>query len=148
MPSCKINGQTVTFQDGATILETARQAGIDIPTLCYIKDLNRPAACRMCVVEIEGMAKLMPACVTKAQDGMVVQTESEKVIASRKKTLDLMCQNHRMDCEYCPNYTFCELHALLRRYGVDDRPYSQVYHERNADESSPCIVRDTSKCVL
>ena len=148
MPTCRINGQTVTFRDGATILETARQAGIDIPTLCYIKNLNRPAACRMCVVEIEGMAKLMPACVTKAQEGMAIQTESEKVVESRKKTLDLMCQNHRMDCEYCPNYTFCELHALLRRYGVDDRLYSQVYHSRNADETSPCIVRDPSKCVL
>ena len=148
MPSCKINGQVVTCPEGTTVLEAARQAGIDIPTLCYIRDLNRPAACRMCVVEIEGMPKLMPACVTKVQDGMDIRTESEKVVESRKKTLDLMCKNHRMDCEYCPNYTFCELHTLLRRYGVDDRPYSQVYHPRNADETSPCIVRDPSKCVL
>lgn len=148
MPSCKINGRTVTCPEGTTILEAARQAGIDIPTLCYLRDLNHPAACRMCVVEIEGMPRLIPSCVTPVKDGMDIRTESEKAVASRKKTLDLMCRNHRMDCEYCPNYTFCELHALLRRYGVDDRPYSQVYHERNADESSPCIVRDPSKCVL
>ena len=148
MPKCLINGQTVSFREGDTILEAARGAGITIPTLCYLKDLNRPAACRICVVEVEGMPRLTPACVTPAKDGMVIQSESEKVISSRKQTLDLMCRNHRMDCEYCPNYTFCELHALLRRYSVDDRLYSQVYHRRNADESGKCIVRDPSKCVL
>ena len=148
MPICNINGQPVTFREGDTILETARSAEISIPTLCYLKDLNRPAACRICVVEVEGMPRLVPACSTPAREGMVVHTESEKVVTSRKRTLDLMCRNHRMDCEYCPNYTFCELHALLRRYGIDDRPYSQTYHPRNADESGRCIVRDPSKCVL
>ena len=148
MPVCNINGQTVTFREGDTILEAARNAGISIPTLCYLKDLNRPAACRMCVVEVEGLPRLAPACATPAKEGMVVLTESEKAVDSRKRTLDLLCRNHRMDCEYCPNYTFCELHALLRRYGIDDRPYSQVYHPRNADESGECIVRDPSKCVL
>ena len=148
MPACNINGQTVTFREGDTILEAARNAGISIPTLCYLKDLNRPAACRMCVVEVEGLPRLVPACATPAKEGMVVRTESEKAVDSRKRTLDLLCRNHRMDCEYCPNYTFCELHALLRRYGIDDRPYSQVYHPRNADESGERIVRDPSKCVL
>lgn len=148
MPSFELNGRPTPFEQGQTILEAARAAGVDIPTLCYIKDRNDPAACRICVVEIEGMARLMPACRTKAAEGMKVQTESERVIASRKTTLDLICRHHRMDCEYCPNYTYCELHALLRRYGMDDRIYSRVYHERRADESSACIVRDSSKCVL
>ncbi len=145
--SCKINNQEITCEAGVTILEAAREAGIHIPTLCYMKNLNKPAACRICIVEIEGMPRLMPSCVTQVKENMVIYTESEKVIASRKRTLDLICKRHRMDCEYCPDYTFCELHARIRELGLDERKYSEVYQERCADESSPCIVRDSSKCI-
>lgn len=145
--SCKINGREVTCEAGTTILEAAREAGIDIPTLCYLKDINKIGACRMCVVEITGMPRLMAACTTAVTDGAEIYTESEKVICSRKKTLDLLCKRHRMDCEYCPDYIYCELHALIRKYGLDERKYSQVYHPRNADETSASIVRDPSKCI-
>lgn len=145
--SCKINNQEITCEAGITILEAARMAGIKIPTLCYLKDLNKPAACRICIVEIEGMPRLMPSCVTPVKEGMVIYTESEKIITSRKRTLDLICKRHRMDCEYCPDYTFCELHARIRELGLDERKYSEVYQERCADESSPSIVRDSSKCI-
>ncbi len=148
MPECKLNGKIVEFNPGETILDAAKRAEIDIPTLCHIKGVSTPAACRMCVVEVAGSPRLQAACATALREGMEIETESERVAESRKKTLDLMCKHHRMDCEYCPNYTFCELHGLLRRYGMDDRLYSRVYHERDADESGTCIVRDPSKCVL
>ena len=145
--SCKINGCEIICEAGMTILEAARAAEIGIPTLCYLKDVNKAGACRMCVVEITGMPRLMAACTTVITEGMEIFTESEKVIASRKTTLDLLCKRHRMDCEYCPDYMYCELHTLLRKYGLDERKYSQVYHLRNADESSASIVRDPSKCI-
>ena len=145
--SCKINGREITCEAGTTILEAARAAGIDIPTLCYLKDVNKAGACRMCVVEIAGMPRLMAACTTAVTEGAEIFTESEKVVLSRKTTLDLFCKRHRMDCEYCPDYTYCELHALIRKYGLDERRYSQVYHPRNADETSASIVRDPSKCI-
>lgn len=143
----QIDGRDVSCEAGTTVLEAARAAGIHIPTLCYFKNLNKLGACRVCVVEIEGMARLTPSCVTQARDGMVVHTQSGPVIEARRKTVDLLCQHHRMDCEYCPDYTYCELHAVIRELGMDDRKYSEVYHERRADESSNCVVRDNSKCI-
>ena len=145
--SCRINGREIVCEAGTTVLEAARAAGIDIPTLCYLKDINKLGTCRMCVVEITGMPRLMAACTTVVADGMEVFTESEAVVSSRRTTLDLICRRHRMDCEYCPDYTYCELHTLIRKYGLDERKYSQIYHPRNADESSASIVRDPSKCV-
>ncbi len=142
-----IDGQKVTCEAGTTILEAAKASGIHIPSLCYLKDINKAAACRVCVVKVEGMPRLMPSCVTPAKEGMVIETQTEEVKASRKKSLELLCEHHRMDCEYCPDYTFCELHAAIRREGIDDRRYSSVYKERCADESSACIVRDPSKCI-
>lgn len=144
---CSINGIEVACESGTTILEAARQNGIHIPTLCYLKDVNKLGACRICVVEIEGMPRLMPSCITQVKDGMVIRTDTARVIASRRESLDLICRRHRMDCEYCPDYTFCELHAVLRELGLDDRKYSEAYHERIADESSRSIVRDNSKCI-
>ena len=103
--SCEINGQEIICEAGTTILEAAMAAGIEIPTLCYLKDVNKVGACRMCVVEIAGMPRLMAACTTVVADGAKIYTESEKAVASRKATSDLLCKRHRMDCEYCPDYT-------------------------------------------
>lgn len=144
---CEINGIEISCEAGQTVLEAARENGIEIPTLCYLAKVNRLGACRVCVVQIEGMPRLMPACITPVRDGMVIHTESEAVVESRRQSVDLLCKRHRMDCEYCPHYTFCELHAIIRKLGIDDRKYSQVYHARNADESSKSIVRDNSKCI-
>lgn len=143
-----INGQPIQAPEGATILAAATAAGIHIPTLCAFKGEGKDALCRMCVVEIEGMGKLQPACITKVKEGMDIQTHSERVVSSRMRTLDLICSRHRMDCETCTRYSNCELHALVREHGLDDRKYMRHEVAKGEDGSSPCIVRDTSKCVL
>lgn len=143
-----INGVKYTAPEGATILQIAEENGISIPTLCYLKDICADSLCRMCVVEVKGSPKLLPACSTKATEGMIVETESETVVESRKTTLDFICRNHRMECETCSRYTDCELHALLRRYGMDDRIYMRQFHKKEKDRTSPAIVRDYSKCIL
>lgn len=148
MINLKINGKAIAAAKGSTILETARENGIHIPTLCHLAGCTPDSSCRVCVVEVSGTARLMPACSTKVSQGMEVLTHSEKVIESRKMTLDLICRNHRMDCEYCSRYSNCELHALLREHGMDERVYANVHHEQEKDFSSPAIVRDSSKCVL
>lgn len=148
MINLKINGIQIAAEPGATILTAARANGIHIPTLCYLKDTFADSLCRVCVVEVLGSNKLMPACSTPVRDGMEVFTHSEIVVESRKMTLDFICRHHRMDCDYCSRASNCELHALLREHGMDDRIYSSVYHEKEKDCSSPAIVRDYSKCVL
>ena len=147
MINFKINGIQIAAEPGATILAAARANGIHIPTLCYLKDTFADSLCRVCVVEVAGSNKLMPACSTPVREGMEVFTDSEIVVESRKMTLDLICRHHRMDCDYCSRATNCELHALLREHGMDDRIYSSVYHEKDKDCSSPALVRDHSKCV-
>lgn len=143
-----INGKAVSSEEGRTILEAASENGVRIPTLCHLAGCTPDSSCRICLVEIKGAPKLMPACSTKAAEGMEVLTHSEKVVESRRMTLDLICRNHRMDCEYCSRYSDCQLHALLREHGMDDRVYANVHHEQEKDFTSPAIVRDSSKCVL
>jgi NADP-reducing hydrogenase subunit HndD len=101
----------------------------------------------MCVVEIQGAKALMPACATKVRAGMEVLTDSETVLAARRQTLDRICTRHRMDCETCPRYSDCELHALLRDYHMDDRVYMRQWHAPEPDRTAPHLVRDASKCV-
>lgn len=148
MINLKINGKAIAANEGSTILEATQANGIHIPTLCHLADCAPDSSCRICVVEVVGAPRLMPACSTKVNESMEVLTHSEKVVESRKMTLDLICRNHRMDCEYCSRYSDCELHALLREHGMDDRIYSNVHHEQEKDSSSPAIIRDNSKCVL
>lgn len=148
MISLKINGTVVSAEESMTVLEAAESAGIHIPTLCHLKGFVPEGVCRMCVVHIEGAPRLMTACTTVAREGMVVDTEHALALDSRRRTLDLICRDHRMDCELCPRYSDCELHALLTELDMDDRVYERIFHEKEKDESSPAIVRDHSKCVL
>ncbi len=148
MINLKINSKTVSANEGNTILEAARANDIHIPTLCHLAGCTPDSSCRICVVEVKGVPRLMPACSTLVSDGMEIFTDSEKVVESRRITLDLICRNHRMECEYCSRYSDCELHALLRELGMDDRAYASIHHEQEKDFSSPAIVRDSSKCVL
>ncbi len=148
MIKLKINGIEFTAEPGNTILAAAQANGIHIPTLCFLKDTFADSLCRICVVEVAGSNKLMPACSTLVREGMEVCTDSEVVVESRKMTLDFICRHHRMDCDYCSRASNCELHALLREHGMDDRIYSSVYHEKEKDCTSPAIIRDYSKCVL
>lgn len=147
MIEIKINGKAVAAEEGKTILEAAAENGIHIPTLCHLKDICADGVCRMCVVSVKGAPRLQTACNTKAFSGMEIETHSPNAVESRKMTLDLICREHRMDCEYCSRYSDCELHALLREHGMDDRTYSTTYIPQEKDTSSPAIIRDHSKCV-
>ena len=143
-----LNGMDARAPAGSTILEAARLNDIAIPTLCYLKDKNCIAACRVCVVEVKGTRGPVPSCVTVISPGMEILTDSPEVTESRRRTLDLLCANHRMDCEYCSRYSDCELHALFRQYGIDERDYNPYAMEPELDESAAHLVRDRSKCVL
>ncbi|MCD8329786.1 MAG: 2Fe-2S iron-sulfur cluster-binding protein [Lachnospiraceae bacterium] len=143
-----INGQKITAGDKDTILVAAARNGIYIPSLCFMKDCNRAAACRICVVEVARIIIKKKICVTLVREGMDVQTENERIKKARRITLDMICRNHRMICDRCDRYSDCELHALCVRYGVNERDYNPYVMDPDKDKSSPYLIRDTSKCVL
>ena len=146
----KINGFEVEVPANSTILEAAHTAGIRIPTLCYLKDINAIGACRMCVVEVKGARALAASCVYPVTDGMEVFTNTPALRSSRKATLELMLSNHRTDCLSCSRNTNCELQTLCREYGVDmDRFTSdRTKMEPDIEHSTPHLIRDNSKCIL
>ena len=110
----KINGREVSAPQGSTILEAARLAQIEIPTLCYLKEINEIGACRMCVVEVKGARSLVTACVYPINEGMEVWTNTPKVIESRRKTLQLLLSDHDRKCLSCVRSGNCELQTLCR----------------------------------
>ena len=145
----KINGMDVTAPAGSTILEAARLAHIEIPTLCYLKEINEIGACRMCVVEVKGARTLVTACVYPINEGMEVWTNTPKVIESRKKTLQLLLSNHRKECLSCVRSGNCELQQLCRDLGVtDEHKYDGEMLESEIDTSAAHMIRDNSKCIL
>ena len=143
-----INGISVEVPEESTVLDAAQKAGIRIPTLCYLKDINAIGACRMCLVEIQGARAWAPACVQPATDGMVVNTNTPALRDARKKTLELLLSNHRADCLSCARSTNCELQALCREYGVDQHKFANPNLKPQLDESCVHLVRDNSKCIL
>lgn len=143
-----INGQLVYVEPGTTVLEAARQAGFDIPTLCHHEVLSDVGACRLCVVEIEGMRNLPASCVTQAADGMVVYTHSEKVMEARKVILELLIANHPLDCLTCEKSGECKLQDYCYEYGVQDTNFKGEKHSYEIDDSNPYIIRDNNKCIL
>jgi NADP-reducing hydrogenase subunit HndD len=145
----KINGIDVQVPADATILEAAHQAGVRIPTLCYLKDINAIAACRMCLVEATGVRGLAASCVQKVAEGMEVKTNTPELREYRKKTLELILSNHRMDCLSCVRSTDCELQTLAQEYGVDEKKYKGNEDlSPQIDASAPHLIRDNSKCIL
>ena len=144
----KVNGIGVEVSDGTTILDAATKAGVRIPTLCYLKDVNGIGACRMCVVEVKDARSLMAACVTPATDGMEVFTNTPKLRESRKTTLELMLSNHRTDCLSCSRSTMCELQTLSNEYGAYTGRFVQDSDKPQYEISTPHLVRDNSKCIL
>ena len=143
----KINGIPVTVPAGSTILEAARVANVDIPTLCYLKDINCIGACRICVVEATGARGLVAACVYPVAEGMEVQTNTPKVRESRKTTIELLLSNHNKKCLSCVRSTNCELQQLARDYGADEDRFQSEEMDKPIDASSAYIVRDNNKCV-
>lgn len=146
--SFTLNGNQVTAPKGSTILEAAKLNGVTIPTLCYLKDMNKIGACRMCLVEVEGARIPQAACITPVREGMVVKTESELAASSRRMNLELIAENHHLDCEYCPNYQGCELHTLFTRYHVNTRKYGNFSKKPEYDETALHLGRDASRCIL
>lgn len=144
----KINGMPLSVPKGSTILEAARQAGIYIPTLCYLKDVNAIGACRICVVEVKGARSLVASCVYPVNEGMEVFTNTEKVRNSRKMTLELMLSSHNCSCLSCVRSGNCELQKLCHDYGVEANYFEGSMPDAIYDDSTDVIVRDNSKCIL
>ncbi len=145
----KINGVEVSAPAGSTILEAARLAHIEIPTLCFLKDINEIGACRICVVEVKGAKSLVTSCVYPVSEGMEVWTNTPKVQESRKKTLQLILSDHDRKCLSCVRSGNCELQKLCREYKVDDELlYEGARNHYELDESAAHMVRDNNKCIL
>ena len=147
----KINGVSYEVAKNSTVLEAAQAAKIDIPTLCYLKDINAIGACRMCLVEVsEGGRpfRMVTACVYPVSDGMEIKTNTPKITRSRKINLELLLSNHDQDCLSCVRSTDCELQQLCRDYGVNGKSFAGAKTEAVKDDSSVAIIRDNSKCIL
>lgn len=144
-----INNHEYTFTSGETILEVAQRNHIFIPTLCYLKDATPTGACRMCVVEVEGARTLIASCATPASAGMFIQTESPKVVRSRKLNLELLLSSGAHDeCLLCPASGSCDLQSLAFRYNVSGKLFPRNKTSLPPDTSNPFIIRDHSKCIL
>ncbi len=148
MVNLKINGQDVCVPEGYTILDAAREVGINIPTLCYLKDLNQIGACRMCLVEVKGARALQAACVYPVAEGIEVFTNTEKVRNARRMTLELILSNHERKCLTCVRNRNCELQSLADELGVDNIRYEGENVAYEIDDKSTSLVRDNNKCVL
>ncbi|HIZ09193.1 MAG TPA: [FeFe] hydrogenase, group A [Candidatus Borkfalkia avicola] len=148
MVHLKINNIPVEVKEGSTILEAAKAAGINIPTLCYLKEINEIGACRVCVVEVKGARSLVAACVYPVNEGMEVFTNTEKVRKSRKTTLELLLSDHKKECLSCVRSTNCELQKLSYEYGCDENRFKGEKAKYEEDTSTSYLVRDNEKCIL
>ena len=148
MVNLKIDGIDVTCDEGITILEAARKANIDIPTLCFLKEINEVGDCRMCIVEVEGRRGFATSCVQKVEEGMVVHTNTPSVMDARRTILELILSNHDRKCLTCVRSGNCELQALAQKFNITDIEFEGVREEHEIDDKSPSIVRDFNKCVL
>ena len=143
-----IDGKKIKADSNNTILEVARNSGLEIPTLCYLKNINEPASCRVCVVEVEGAKNLVTSCTTKVREGMVVKTNSTKVIKARKTALELLLSNHNKNCLNCPKNLKCDFQKLCEQFHCDTEKYNGAMTKSTIDDSNHSIVRDMSKCIL
>ena len=147
MVNITINGKQLAVPEGITIIEAAKQNGINIPSLCYLKDVHEFGACRICVVEVEGAKTLLPSCMTKVSDGMVIRTNTARVRTARKVLYELLLSDHPKDCLSCSRNQNCELQDLGQRLGVDGTRFEGERSKYDID-ASVSITRDMSKCIL
>ena len=148
-----INGKPVSVPAGSTILDAAKKLNINIPTLCYCEKLgcgigNKPASCRICVVEVEKRRNLAPACATPVMEGMVVHTNTQRALKARRTVLELMLSDHPNDCLTCPKNRECSLQRLAAEFGINDVQYKGEVNQFPVDNSSEAIMRDLSKCIM
>lgn len=143
-----IDGKEVEVEKGKTILEAAKKININIPTLCFLKDINEMGECRMCLVEVEGRRGFATSCIQKAEEGMVIHTNTPQLIEARRLVLDLILSNHDRDCLTCTRNGNCELQKLAMDFNVTEIEYKGERTTHKIDDLSPSIVRDFNKCIL
>lgn len=143
-----IDGTKVKASENMTILQAAKSVGIDIPTLCFLKDINEVGDCRMCIVEVEGKKGFATSCIQKVEEGMTIHTHSPAVLEARRVVLDLILSNHHKDCLTCTRSGNCELQNLAIKFNVQNIEYTGEQSEHTIDDLSPSIVRDFNKCIL
>lgn len=149
MVNLKINNIDVTVPAGTTILQAAKSVNIDIPTLCYMREINEIGACRICVVEVKGARTLVASCVYPVSEGMEVFTSTPRVLNARRMTLELLLSNHNRSCLQCIRSGSCELQSLCNEYGVDNAgKYDGAKTPSEIDDSAAHMYRDNSKCIL
>lgn len=143
-----IDGDMIEVEPGATLLEAATILGKEIPTLCYLKEINEIGTCRLCLVEDERSGKLMASCITPATDGMKIHTNTERVRKTRKLNLELLLSNHKVDCPTCIKSGDCELKELSEKMGIRDNRFAGLKSSLDRDDSTPSLFRDPEKCIL
>lgn len=148
MINVKINGRDYSVPAESTVLEACRYAGIDIPALCYLKDINQIGACRLCLVEVVGARGLVTACVYPANEGMEILTNTAKVQAARKTNIELVLSAHEKKCLSCIRSTNCELQKFANDFGADADYFKGAAPEKAIDTSTAFLVRDNNKCIL
>ena len=146
--SVRIDGELVTAHEGETILEAARANGKYIPTLCYLKGLSAVGACRVCVVELAGTDRLLPACTTPIQDGMSIKTSSEKLTLYRRMAVELLLVERNHICSSCVSNSHCELQAMAQSLGITHVRYAYNNPRLQVDMTHPRFVLDHNRCIL
>lgn len=148
MIKLKINGIDVSVPEGTTILQAAKSINVEVPSLCYLKDLNVLGDCRICVVEVKGRRGLIASCVYPVENGMEVSTNTPAVRTSRKTTIELILSSHKKKCLSCVRSNHCELQKLSYDYEVDEDRFGEDEITYEVDNNSPYLVRDDNKCIL
>ena len=143
-----INGKAISAPKGTLVIEAAKLAGIEIPAFCYYEGFSLQAACRMCLVEVEKAPKLMPGCTLPVAEGMVVYTESPKVVDSRKSMLEFLLANHPLDCPVCDKGGECELQDMTFRYGLGESRFTDIKQHVDEKQWSPLVYFDAPRCIL
>jgi len=148
MINLTINGQEIQVAPGTMLLEACRATGADIPTLCYDPELRLAGSCRMCVVEAKGRRNLLAACVTPAENGMVIETESPDVVEARQVILELLLARHKPECYACESDGDCKLQEYAYRYGVKTSRFAGEGPHFHIEDANPFIERDYDKCIM
>ncbi len=143
-----INNQLITASEEQTILEVAKEVGIKIPTLCHLEGISDVGACRLCLVEIEGTSKLQPACITQVKEGMVIQTETEKLQKYRRMAVELLFAEGNHVCAVCVVNGNCQLQNIAIRVGMDHSRFSYQFPQRDIDLSHTQFAIDHNRCIL
>ncbi len=143
-----VNGKELTVKAGTLLIDACKNAGIEVPSFCYYPGLSLQGACRMCLVEIEKLPKLQTACTTAVMDGMVVRTETEKVVQARKSMLELLLANHPLDCPVCDAGGECELQDMTFKYGASESKFIDIKSHRDEQQWSPVVYFDRPRCIL